>query len=136
MVEFGNEIAPAIHARVRALTQALQVRPIRGVVEVVPTYRSLLVYFDPMQVDPAVLEQVLLDRVRQREALQLPQPEPVDAPAPVMQRPVTVMVGEQQLRGYLGSDGRTWAPVRDVAEALGALVTWDDGKVVIDHERR
>lgn len=71
-----------------------------------------------------------------REALQLPQPEPVDAPAPVMQRPVTVMVGEQQLRGYLGSDGRTWAPVRDVAEALGAPVTWDDGKVVINHGRR
>lgn len=74
VVEFGNEIAPAIHARVRALTQALQVRPIRGVVEVVPTYRSLLVYFDPMQVDPAALEQALLDRIRQREALQLPQP--------------------------------------------------------------
>ncbi|EKP95172.1 TIGR00370 family protein [Thermaerobacter subterraneus DSM 13965] len=74
VVEFGNEISPAIHARVRALTQALQVRPIPGVMEVVPTYRSVLVYFDPMQVAPAALEQGLLDLVRNREALQLPAP--------------------------------------------------------------
>jgi KipI family sensor histidine kinase inhibitor len=47
-VEFGETIDPAINARVGALAESLRARPIKGVVETVPSYRALLVCFDPV----------------------------------------------------------------------------------------
>ena len=46
-VEFGNEISPAINAQIRAFTIALEESKLPGIVEVVPTYRSLMVHYDP-----------------------------------------------------------------------------------------
>lgn len=48
VVEFGRQISPAIHARVHALTQALQAANAPGIVELVPTFRSVLVGYDPL----------------------------------------------------------------------------------------
>jgi len=47
VVEFGSEISPEINARVSALADNLARRPLRGVTECVPTFRSLLVNYDP-----------------------------------------------------------------------------------------
>jgi len=49
-VEFGNEIDPAINARVLALSTRVN-QGVSGVVETVPTYRSLLVHYDPIVTD-------------------------------------------------------------------------------------
>jgi KipI family sensor histidine kinase inhibitor len=46
-VEFGNEISEAINANIRAFNIALTQSGIPGIVETVPTYRSLMVYYDP-----------------------------------------------------------------------------------------
>ena len=46
-VEFGNEVSPAINAQVRAFHIALAESGIPGLVETVPTYRSLMVHYDP-----------------------------------------------------------------------------------------
>jgi KipI family sensor histidine kinase inhibitor len=46
-VEFGEAIDPRLNAAVRALDRLLVERPLAGVVETVPTYRSLLVCYDP-----------------------------------------------------------------------------------------
>lgn len=46
-VEFGDQIAPKIHEQVMALDAALSPLP-TGVLECVPTYRALLVHFDPL----------------------------------------------------------------------------------------
>ena len=48
IVEFGNAIDPAVNARVHRLARALAARGLEGVIEAVPTYRSLLVLFDPL----------------------------------------------------------------------------------------
>lgn len=48
IVEFGNAIDPAVNARVHRLAGALAARGLEGVIEAVPTYRSLLVLFDPL----------------------------------------------------------------------------------------
>lgn len=48
VVEFGNAIDPAVNARVHRLVRALAARGLEGVIETVPTYRSLLVLFDPL----------------------------------------------------------------------------------------
>ena len=46
-VEFGNEISESINAQIRAFNIALSKSDIPGIVETVPTYRSLMVHYDP-----------------------------------------------------------------------------------------
>jgi KipI family sensor histidine kinase inhibitor len=58
-VEFGSDINPEINSRVLALDRRL--RDFHEVVETVPTYRSLLIYYDPTQTDFARLSRRLLD---------------------------------------------------------------------------
>lgn len=50
-VEFGRHIDDAANARVLALDRALAHENIPGVTEAVPTYRSLLVHYDPAIID-------------------------------------------------------------------------------------
>ncbi|HWK45878.1 MAG TPA: 5-oxoprolinase subunit PxpB [Stellaceae bacterium] len=55
VVEFGSIIDPAINAEVRALDAALRADPPSGVIETVPTFRSLLVHYDPLRTSQADL---------------------------------------------------------------------------------
>ena len=49
VVEFGAVIDPALNDKVLAFDQALAAAAIPGIVETVPTYRSLMIHFDPRQ---------------------------------------------------------------------------------------
>lgn len=51
IVEFEERIDPAVNVRAIALADAVQRASIAGVRDVVPTYRSVAVYFDPLRVD-------------------------------------------------------------------------------------
>ncbi|MDR3313827.1 MAG: 5-oxoprolinase subunit PxpB [Oscillospiraceae bacterium] len=62
-VAFGDEINPEINARIRALCDALAAKPIRGVRECVPTFRSLLVLYDPCRLGYDRLVQKLRTRL-------------------------------------------------------------------------
>jgi KipI family sensor histidine kinase inhibitor len=59
-VEFNRNIDDAANQRVLALDRALSNEPVTGVTETVPTYRSLLVHYDPMQIDFGALSQKLI----------------------------------------------------------------------------
>jgi KipI family sensor histidine kinase inhibitor len=59
-VEFGNEIDEGLNDRVLALDAALGKAAIPGLVETVPTYRSLLVCYDPVATDVDGLKQRIL----------------------------------------------------------------------------
>lgn len=48
VVEFGSRVDPEINAKVQDLHHRLLREPIPGVVETVPTFRSLLVSYDPL----------------------------------------------------------------------------------------
>ncbi|MBQ4470094.1 MAG: 5-oxoprolinase subunit PxpB [Synergistaceae bacterium] len=50
-VDFGEKIDMTINAFVQTLKQALTERPFEGLHELVPTYRSLSIYFDPLTVN-------------------------------------------------------------------------------------
>jgi inhibitor of KinA len=50
VVEFGDTVDPAINDRVLALDAAFRADPPAGVRELVPTYRSLMIHYDPLQV--------------------------------------------------------------------------------------
>ncbi len=59
VVEFGSVIDPEINALVHRTAAAIDESDIEGVLEMVPTYRSLLVYYDPLEVSlPALQEQI------------------------------------------------------------------------------
>lgn len=68
-VEFGCDIDPAIHAQVLGFANALDAMAgnglLDGVVEWVPTFRSVTVHFDPDQADAAQLAEILLAVARQ-----------------------------------------------------------------------
>ena len=51
VVEFGDTVDPAINDRVLALDAALRADPPAGTREFVPTYRSLMIHYDPLQID-------------------------------------------------------------------------------------
>lgn len=57
-VEFGETIDPTLNARVLALDARIS-EGVTGVVETVPTYRSLLVHYDPVATDFDGLRDVL-----------------------------------------------------------------------------
>ncbi|MCX7889969.1 MAG: allophanate hydrolase subunit 1 [Rhodobacteraceae bacterium] len=62
VVEFGEAIDDAVSARVLALDRAFAAAPPAGVTETVPTYRSLMIHYDPLVLDRAGL--VALVRAR------------------------------------------------------------------------
>jgi KipI family sensor histidine kinase inhibitor len=55
VVEYGSIVDPVVHDRVLALDAAVAKAAIKGVTETVPTYRSLMVHFDPLQISQAEL---------------------------------------------------------------------------------
>lgn len=48
LLEFGDEISPEVNEKVRKMALALQAEAIEGIVEIVPTYRSVLVLYNPL----------------------------------------------------------------------------------------
>jgi KipI family sensor histidine kinase inhibitor len=48
-VEFGETISPALNAQVVALDIAVAAAELDGIIETVPSYRSLLICYDPVQ---------------------------------------------------------------------------------------
>ncbi len=60
-VEFSKVIDDTANQRVLALDHALSEAAIKGVTEAVPTYRSLLVHYDPCQIDFETLGEKLLE---------------------------------------------------------------------------
>ena len=50
-VEFSRRIDDDANRRVLALDRLIAAEPIAGITETVPTYRSLLVHYDPLQID-------------------------------------------------------------------------------------
>ena len=69
-VEFSRNIDDAANQRVLALDRALAREQVLGVTETVPTYRSLLVHYDPVQIDFEALGE------RLATLAQLPVPPP------------------------------------------------------------
>lgn len=60
VVEFGATVDPAVSDRVLALDDALAADRPRGIAETVPTYRSLMIHYDPLVLD----RETLADHVR------------------------------------------------------------------------
>lgn len=65
-VQFGETIDPAIYAKVKSLNEAMaKVKP-KGIVETIPTFRSLMVQYDPLVLSYTELVK-LLEQFMQQE---------------------------------------------------------------------
>ena len=60
VVELGDDISPETNRKVHTLAQAIEEQGISEVVDLLPTYRSLLVQYDPMRISQPDLETRLL----------------------------------------------------------------------------
>jgi inhibitor of KinA len=69
VVEFEERIDPVINARAIALSSAVQGAGVHGVRDVVPTYRAVAVYFDPLRTDYAALRATLAREARREPAI-------------------------------------------------------------------
>ena len=57
VIELGDAISPEINNRVHNLLHALVREGVPGVIDLVPSYRSLLVQFDPVEVSPSEMRE-------------------------------------------------------------------------------
>jgi KipI family sensor histidine kinase inhibitor len=80
IVELGDEISPAVNRRVRDLDIKLMQNPIEGLVETVPTYRSLLIIYDPLRINVALLKQRIEDLQKMIDGIQIPEPKTMEIP--------------------------------------------------------
>jgi KipI family sensor histidine kinase inhibitor len=80
VVEFGDAIAPELNRRVQNLMLTVQAKKISGVIETVPTYRSLLVYFDPRQISAKKLRETLYSLTQPLAENGLPKPKLIEIP--------------------------------------------------------
>ncbi len=80
-VEFGNEISEAINHDIRAYKIALEKAGLPGIVELVPTYRSLMVHYDPAVLPYQELRERLEKLLDDMGEIEIP-------PSPVLEIPV------------------------------------------------
>ena len=80
VVEFGAEVDVAVNNRVRALALTLEAARIPGLLEVVPTYRSLGVQYDPARLSVEDLRARIETVLTKLDAAQLPPPRIVRVP--------------------------------------------------------
>ena len=79
-VEFGQEISLEINHKVMALKMVLEQKPIRGIVELIPTYCSLLIQYDPMDLRYGQLREKLYTLVNQLNKVEMPPKQVVEIP--------------------------------------------------------
>lgn len=79
-VEFGNEISPEINEKIRAFKIAVEKEGIEGIVETVPTYRSLLVVYKPEVIRFKELTKKFDAILNSMSGIQIPPPTVIEIP--------------------------------------------------------
>jgi KipI family sensor histidine kinase inhibitor len=80
VIEFGDSIEDQVNSKIRSLTLAIESEGIIGIIETIPTYRSLMVIYEPMIIE---LEE-LIDKLKLIEAkmdkMKLPDAKVIEIP--------------------------------------------------------
>jgi KipI family sensor histidine kinase inhibitor len=82
LLEFGDEISPEVNEKVRRMALAIQAKAIEGIIETVPTYRSLLIIYNPLILSIDDLKKRLIQI--ENGLQQTPFPEPKLTQIPVV----------------------------------------------------
>lgn len=79
-VEFGNEISPDINKKIRAFKIAIEKSGIEGIVETIPTYRSLLVQYQPEVIRFKELTEKFEGLMGSLDNIEIPPPSVIEIP--------------------------------------------------------
>lgn len=80
VVEIGNEISNAVNQKVRGFLITLESAEIEGIISINPTYRSLLIEYDPLIIGYEELTSHLMEMENQLADIQLPSPRVLEVP--------------------------------------------------------
>ncbi|MDY6790126.1 MAG: 5-oxoprolinase subunit PxpB [Thermodesulfobacteriota bacterium] len=80
LVEYGDEIDPDINNKVRSMAIVMEKESLTGVLEVIPTYRSLLIIYEPDMTNPTKLEKEILALEERLSTIKIPPPDRVEIP--------------------------------------------------------
>ena len=75
LLEFGDEISPEVNEKVRRMALAIDQGAVEGVLETVPTYRSLLVIYNPLILSPMSLKERLERVEKALQQIRFPEPK-------------------------------------------------------------
>jgi KipI family sensor histidine kinase inhibitor len=75
LLEFGDEISPEVNEKVRRMALAIQAESIEGMIETVPTYRSLLVLYNPLILPADELKKRLIRLEEELKQTSFPDPK-------------------------------------------------------------
>jgi inhibitor of KinA len=80
LVEYGDGISPEINHKVRVMALALDQEKPAGIIEIIPTYRSMLIIYDPAVVGLAGINEALVNLERGLDGIEIPDPQTVEIP--------------------------------------------------------
>lgn len=80
VVRFGNEIDEETNKKVRSLRLVMDEETIEGVTEVVPTYCTLYIFYNPLVIETNTLIQKLKSIIEKAAERKLPEPNVVEVP--------------------------------------------------------
>ena len=80
VVELGDVVHPTLNRRVHNLTSAIDGASLPGIIDLVPTYRSILVYYDNLQTSLSNLQSEITNLLADLSESPLHQPRLVHIP--------------------------------------------------------
>ncbi|SNS64643.1 sensor histidine kinase inhibitor, KipI family [Anaerovirgula multivorans] len=80
VMEFGNSISEEVNNKIRSMAAAIETKNIKGIVELVPTYRSLMIHYHPLEISYNKLMDTLNELENQLETIELPAPQIIEIP--------------------------------------------------------
>ena len=80
LVEYGDVIDPDVNNKVRSMAIVMEDNPPAGVAEIIPTYRSLLIIYDPSITHPSELQRLLETLEARLGEIKIPPPRTVEIP--------------------------------------------------------
>jgi len=75
LLEFGNEISHEVNEKVRRMALAIQAEGVEGIIETIPTYRSLLVIYHPLTLPLKQFKKRLQKIEKNLHGIPLPEPK-------------------------------------------------------------
>lgn len=80
LVELGDAIHPDINRKVRELFLVLEEKKVLGIKDLVPSYRSLTVVYNPLELSLCTLQDTVSYLWKHTDASRLPRPKMVEVP--------------------------------------------------------
>jgi len=80
LVELGDDVDLKTNNRVRELFVSIKTDPLEGVLETIPSYRSLLLIFDPLKTTLSLLQNRIQQLLQTLDPSQLPDPRKIEIP--------------------------------------------------------